>query len=310
MSWLSWRETRELHLAVRVSNPVDVDAVRGLNFLAPLPVGVVNDSQRSVSLVAGQVQLDGREVGRVTAVIPDPTRIGDVIENRNTDDLDRELGSEELPYEIGPGEGKSIALMWETVSNAADTRFENATVRHVDLDSGQRPSVQGRVCPQGTPSGWSDGLPDDAQGPVLRGRLAVRLSFSPGGTRTLALPLRPAYSSYSVSAYFRYGWRVFVDLAPRSTRPSYIFAEPATSKAGVVQFDIWGARGHVRTLTQPVSGPFPCFSVAHLRDGAYKWLMRMDGRTVAAGELDEPCPRGLIRGFGRVAPVYACGSAN
>ena len=255
-----FREQRvDLHLSARYRNAVD----------NTLQVGIVNNSSRGVSIVRGEIVLNGsgnEPIGEVVRVLRGVPGRGDTR-------VEQELfaAAEELPFAIDAGQSLAGTLLFKPSADTkeARARFNSAFV------------------------------PFDE---TYKNRIWLRLDFAPGGSKSTRVEIpddwgpgdRPRDSDHAL------GWRSSLVLDRRLHVVTIMVAGPEQA-LGTLQ--VWRVRDPrpVFEETQPVFETQGVhFHLPKLPSGQYDWAVTVSGRAVIVGNFIQPCTR--LRSTGTPAP--------
>jgi hypothetical protein len=324
---LTFFDSRETDLRLVSPSPVAIGL--GQPEDTPIQLGIVNNSQKGVSLVSGRLTHKGRRVARVVGAVTNPqaaTRL-DPVELREN--------ARRLPVSIPAGSSSPIALLPEP-------DFSGAMEVYTDLFGGPgREPPRRRTPPSGLrvsvscPTGWTahpertrPGQPRPPSqvlfGPppagrptsATAGKLDLELTFDPGGTERVSVgftffgsttgnlpPIAPNPWEMNPGEARR-GWIVGLELenlARGERRIRWLYVHSPLQEPGAATLKVWGESAARPTeFTRPMRpGRLSCFPLGKLGAGRYEWVVEYGGDTVATGAMANPCPKRALRQYMR-----------
>ena len=226
-------------------------------------IGIVNESQRAVSIIGGTVSFDGETVGRVVRFVPG---LG-ALDPRST--AERVASASRPPFSLTGGQAFAGTVEWAPPIES----YRVDKLEQLDEYLGRTRS--------------SDDRPND--------RYRLVFDLEPGDDEDV--PVRLTFENPGIGA-LRWGIAWAGTRCSSSTAIARYAVLPRTwtSRGRTSHRSRYGVGGSepVLTATRPVvNSDRTSFALpARLRRGEYSWGIAVGGDTVAVGRFRSPCPRG------------------
>lgn len=264
-AWSNEQRAKEIEVELTVSHG------------APAPdrvfeVGIVNNSQRAVSVVSGAVRFDGAKVGELSRFVRgrpsvDPRR-----------EAERLAGASSPPFGLAGGQSFSGTVEWRLPEEG----YAPAIVDEADAYLSQE-----RV-------GGNPGT----------GRMVLELRLEPEGE--VKAPVRLTLGDFDDRRPPGHapGWYSFLRL-DNDFRVTGVGVNTTGEGPALATFELWGRRAApLLTVRRPVtSSMLTTFALPRrLRPGTYDWAVSVGGEAVALGRFVTPCPKESLTGSGKADP--------
>ena len=266
---LAWLDQREVSLRIAP------DAYPAAPGGAPLHLSIANPSRRGVTIFGGELLLEGRRIGSLSATARDTRADWSGVPPRELERLARPL-----PLSVAADGAFSGTFFW-----TADRGVPGPLMRR--LVAPEDPADPLEATPR---------IPVDVE-------LAVRLDIEPGDDPQVDVPVvrpRRRRGPSLVTPEYHYGLR--------RGRVSAVHAQlPRGAPEQVLTLRLWSraSAGPVRVVTRPSGLGSVRFPLGRLPSGSYSWAVQGAG-DVSTGEFRTPCDARPVRGSGGVVPVEEC----
>jgi hypothetical protein len=226
-------------------------------------IGIVNESQRAVSITGGTLTFDGVTIGKVVRFVPG---LG-ALDPRSR--LERLASASRPPFSLAGGQAFAGTLEWAPPDDAYNTTMLDRLDAYIGRTRG------------------SNDRSDD--------RYRLLLDLEPGDDKDV--PVRLSFElteDRRPQVGHRFGWYTMLILdSDRAVRGLTAYIEDPWPNVATLK--VWGrASKPVLTETRPIvsSDRTPFALPARLKRGTYAWAITAGGNTVAVGRFRSPCPPG------------------
>lgn len=251
--WISFHRSNNIHVEI-TPRQASFDA-------RSFDVGLINSSQRAVTLREGIVRFDGGMLGRVTRFVPGPGA-GDP---RSAEE--RVAGALQVPFALAAGQALAGTLEWALPAEGYGPEMLRKFERYLSADR-------------------RGGQPADK-------RFTLEVDIEPGDDVSSPILLTvTGFDKATQDGHLR-GWHSLLSLEKRSRAVNALVVFAGETTAAIASFELWGSRAKpLLTGRRPVgqSVRFARFAVPKdLAPGSYSWAVSINGAPTAIGRFKTPC---------------------
>jgi len=254
--FISFRRSNDIH--------VEMTARQTTFALRSFEIGIVNSSQRAVSVTGGKLYFDGYQVGEVHRLVPGarPDQAGSGT---------TPAAGAPLPYSLAGGQAFAGTLTWRMPDDGWSPVVLERFSKYIGRGrhGGQRPD----------------------------GRFTVDLELEPGGHIKRSVVLGVGAVQEDGDGHqtgHRPGWQTLLALSRSDRAVQALLVYHLVPDPAVASFELWGAADRPlhsarRPVVEASLGPTRFAFPRSLPAGRYSWAVEVDGKTVASGAFRTPC---------------------